>query len=112
MWRLLVEQPIEIRVGEDTEVKARVPWDATRGDIQIKLSDPPEGIRIDRASCADRIATIVLHAESGKVKPGIRGNLIANGFQKRTETTKEGKTQEYRTFLGPLPTMPFEVVEP
>ncbi len=112
MWKLLVEQPIEIPVGGDTEVKARVPWDATRGDIQIKLSDPPEGIRIDSASCADRTATIVLHAEAGKVEPGLRGNLIAHGFQKRTETTKEGKTREYRTFLGPLPAIPFEVVEP
>ncbi|NQU21997.1 MAG: hypothetical protein HQ567_11995 [Candidatus Nealsonbacteria bacterium] len=112
MWRLLVEQPIKIPAGGDAEVQARVPWDANRGEIQIKLSDPPEGILIDKASCADRTATIVLRCDVGKVKPGLKGNLIANGYQKRTETNKEGKTREYRTFLGPLPAIPFEVVKP
>jgi hypothetical protein len=86
--------------------------DADRGEIQIELSDPPEGIVIDRVSCADRTATVVLHAHAEKAKAGLKGNLIANGFQKRTETNAEGRTREYRTFLGPLPAIPFEVVEP
>jgi hypothetical protein len=111
MWKLLVDQPIRIPAGGNAEVQARAPWDATRGEIQVELSDPPEGIVIDKASCADRTATIVLHSDAGKVKPGLKGNLIANGFQKRTVTNKEGKTREYRTFLGPLPAIPFEVVE-
>ena len=112
MWTLLVEQPIRIPAGGDAEVQARVPWDASRGEVQIELSDPPEGILIDKVSCADRIATIVLHGDAQKAKPGLKGNLIANGFQKRTETNKEGKTREYRTFLGPMPAIPFEVVKP
>jgi hypothetical protein len=111
MWALLVEQPIKIPAGGHAEVQARVPWDASRGEIQIELSDPPEGIRIAKVSCADRTATVVLHGDPEKAKPGLKGNLIANGYQKRTQTTKEGKTREYRTFLGPLPAIPFEVVE-
>jgi hypothetical protein len=91
-------------------VRAYAPWDATRGDIQVELSGPPEGISIAEASCADRTVTIVLHGDAGKVKPGLKGNLIANGFQKRTATNPDGKTREYRTFLGPLPAIPFEVV--
>jgi len=110
MWRLLVEQPIKIPAGGDAEVRARVPWDADRGEIQVELSDPPEGIVVADTSCADRTATVVLHAEAGRIKPGIKGNLIANGYQKRTETTRDGKTREYRTSLGPLPAIPFEVV--
>jgi len=112
MWTLLVEQPIRIPVGGDAEVQARAPWDASRGEIQIELSDPPEGILIDKASCTDRTVTMVLRGDLEKVKPGLKGNLIANGYQKRTETNKEGKTREYRTFLGPLPAIPFEVVKP
>ena len=111
MWTLLVEQPIRIPAGGDAEVQAHVPWDADRGEIQVELSDPPEGIYIDKASCVDRTAAIVLHSDAEKAKPGLKGNLIANGFQKRTETNKEGKTREYRTFLGPLPAIPFEVVK-
>ncbi len=38
------------------------------------------------------------------------GNPIANVFQKRTETTKDGKTREFRSFMGPLPVVRFEVV--
>jgi hypothetical protein len=110
-WTLLTEQPIRIPVGGDVELQARAPWDASRGEIQIELSDPPEGVRIAKASCVDRIATIVLHGDAEKVELGREGNLIANGFQKRTQTDKEGKTREYRTFLGPLPAIPFEVVK-
>jgi hypothetical protein len=110
MWRLLVEQPIRIPAGGDAEVQARVPWNADNGEIQIELSDPPEGILVANASCADRTATVVLHGEAGTVKPGLRGNLIANGYQMRKQTTKDGKTREYRTSLGPLPAIPFEVV--
>jgi hypothetical protein len=110
MSRLLVEQPIEIPAGGDVRVQARVPWNADNGEIQIELSDPPEGILVTRTSCADRIATVVLHGQAGKVKPGLQGNLIANGYQKRTQTTRDGETREYRTSLGPLPAIPFKVV--
>jgi len=92
-------------------VQARAPWDGARGEIQLELSDPPEGILIDRASCPERTVTIVLRADAEKARPGLKGNLIANGFQKRTTTTKEGKTREYRSALGPLPAIPFVVVE-
>lgn len=112
MWSLLVEQPIEIPAGGDVEVLARAPWDATRGEIQIELSDPPEGITVEFVSCVDRTVTFVLHGDAEKAKPGLKGNLIANGYQKRTETNKEGKTREYRSFLGPLPAIPFGVVNP
>ena len=56
--------------------------------------------------------TLLLNGDAEKVKPGLKGNLIANGFQKRTEANKEGKTREYRTFLGPLPAIPYEIVKP
>jgi hypothetical protein len=112
MWELLAEQPIRIPAGGQVELKFRVPWDATRGEIQLELSDPPQGIAIDLTSCADRTATVVLRSDGEATDPGLKGNLIANGFQKRIETNREGKTREYRTFLGPLPAIPFEVLKP
>jgi hypothetical protein len=112
MWSLLVEQPIRIPAGGDVEVRARAPWDATRGEIQIELSDPPEGITVEFVSCVDRTVTFALRGDAEKAKPGLKGNLIVNGFQKRTQTNKEGNTREYRSFLGPLPAIPHEIVEP
>lgn len=112
MWRLLVDQPIRIPAGGTGEVRAYAPWDEKRGEIQIELSDPPDGIQIDKFSCADRTVTIILRSDAEKAKPGLKGNLIANGFQKRTQTNREGETREYLSFLGPLPAIPFEVVQP
>jgi hypothetical protein len=110
--RLLSEPPTEIPAGGEAEVQAYVPWLPDRGEIQVELSDPPEGIAVDLRSCVDRTATIVLAGDAEKAKPGVKGNLIVNGFQNRTQTDKEGKTRQYRSFLGPLPAIPFEVVEP
>ncbi len=112
MWKLLAEQPIRIPLGGNVEVQSRVPWDANRGEIQVELSNSPAGISIDLTSCADRTATVVLRSDAEATVPGLKGNLIINGFQKRIETNKEGKSREYRTFLGPLPAIPFEVVGP
>ena len=70
-----------------------------------------EGISVEFVSCADRTVAFVLHGDAEKAKPGLKGNLIVNGFQKRTETNREGKTRQYRSFLGPLPAIPYEVVK-
>jgi hypothetical protein len=93
-------------------LQAYAPWLPDRGPIQVTLSDPPEGLAVELASCVDRTATIVLAADAEKAKPGLKGNLIVNGFQNRTQTDKEGNTRHYRSFLGPLPAIPFEVVKP
>ncbi len=110
--RLLSEQPIRIPAGGAAELQAYAPWTPDRGEIQLELSDPPEGIAVELVSCVDRTATILLEGDAEKAKPGTKGNLIANAFQMRTETNREGKTREYRSFLGPLPAIPFEVVKP
>jgi hypothetical protein len=110
MCTLLTDQPIKIPAGGDAEVQVYAPWDESRGEIQVELSDPPEGLLVKKVTCADRVVTLVLHADAKTAKPGAKGNLIINGFQQRTQTDREGKTREYRSFLGPLPAMPVEVV--
>jgi len=105
------EQPAKIPVGGLAEVQVRGPWSGGRGDLQLELSDPPEGIVIDKVSWLDRSVAITLRGDVDKAKSGLKGNLIAYAFQKRTETNKEGKTREYRSFMGPLPAIPFEIVK-
>jgi len=109
---VLSEQPARIPAGGTAEVQVRSSLSGARGNLQLELSDPPEGIAIDKVAWQDRTVTITLRSDAEKAKPGLRGNLIANAFQKRTETNREGKTREYRAFMGPLPAIPFEVVKP
>ena len=65
-------------------------------------------------ACASGVCSvaITLRSDPEKSKPGLRGNLIAKVFQQRTETNREGKTREYRVYRGPLPAIPFAIVEP
>jgi len=54
----------------------------------------------------------VLRSDAAKAKPGLKGNLIANAYQKRTVTDRGGKNRESRDQQGMLPAIPFKVVEP
>ncbi|MGO8751924.1 MAG: PPC domain-containing protein [Thermoguttaceae bacterium] len=109
---LLSEPPVRIPTGGTAEVRVQMPGAGARGDVQIELSDPPEGITVDMVSRIERGVAVVLRSDAAKAKPGLAGNLIANAFQNRTDTTKDGKIRAYRALLGPLPALPFEVVKP
>ncbi len=85
-------------------------WSRT-GQVQVDLSDPPEGIAVDRTSWTERGLALVLRGDA-KAKPRLKGNLMANAFLQTTVTEKDGKTREVRNLIGPLPAMRFEVVTP
>ncbi len=106
------EQPARIPAGGTAEVQVRGSWSGGQAEMQLELSDPPAGISVDKVAWIDRTVTITLRSNAESARPGLRGNLIANTFRKRTETNKEGKTREYRSFMGVLPAIPFEVVQP
>jgi len=108
---ILSEQPVKIPAGGTAEVQVRMYW-SRKGEIQVDLSDPPEGIAVDRATWTEKGAAVVLRADAEKAKPGLKGNLMANAFLQATVTDKEGKTREMRSLIGPMPAMPFEVVKP
>ncbi len=108
---ILGDQPVKIPAGGTVELRVTIP--AREGEIQVELSDPPEGITIDSVSRFDEGAAILLRADAEKARPGLKGNLIANASQQRTLTDRRsGKTREYRAVLGTLPAIPFEVVKP
>jgi hypothetical protein len=108
--KLLGDQPVRIPAGGTVELRVTIP--AREGEIQVELSDPPEGITIDSVSRFDKGAAILLRCDAEKAKPGLKGNLIANASQQRTLTDSAGKTREYRAVLGTLPAIPYEVVKP
>jgi hypothetical protein len=107
---VLGDPPVKIPAGGTVELRAVIP--AREGEIQVELSDPPEGITIDSVSRFDEGAAVLLRCDAEKAGPGLKGNLIANASQQRTLTDGNGKTRQYRAVLGTLPAIPFEVVEP
>jgi hypothetical protein len=108
---ILSEQPVRIPVGGTVEVQVRMSWNRD-GQIQVDLSDPPEGITLDSASWIERGLALVLRGDAAKATPKLKGNLMANAFLQTTVTEKDGATREVRNFIGPLPALPFEVVKP
>ncbi len=108
---VLSDQPVKIPVGGTVDVQVRLGWNH-EGQIQIELSDPPDGISVERAAWAERGVSVVLRGDSAKAKAGFRGNLMANAFFQKTETDNNGKTHEVRNFIGPLPAMRIEIVKP
>ena len=60
----------------------------------------------------ERGLALVLRGDPAKAKPRLKGNLMANAFLQTTATEKDGKTREVRNFIGPLPALPFEIIEP
>ena len=80
----------------------------------MHLSDPPEGISIQKiARSRDRVE-ILIQSDAAKVKPGQKGNLILTAAARRPGTAGN-KTKPAKQKAMPqltLPAVPFEIVAP
>lgn len=108
---ILSGQPVRIPVGGTVDVKIRLGWNRD-GQIQVELSDPPDGITVDHAEWMERGVSLTLRCDSAKGKPPLKGNLMANAYFQTTATEQDGKTRDVRNLIGPLPAIPFEIVQP
>ena len=83
------------------------------GQVRLELSEPPEGIAIQKVSRFEGGVAIDLRTNGEKIKPGLKGNLIVNAFVERVPRTKDGKPRgpRRRIPMGTLPAIPFEVVD-
>ena len=63
-------------------------------------------------SWTEKGIAVVLRGDAAKAKPRLKGNLMANAFLQTAVTEKDGKTREQRMLIGPLPAIPFEIVNP
>jgi hypothetical protein len=105
--RLLHTQPIKIRPGGSAVVRFSFPKGGGSDKLQLILNEPPEGLSLKSSSINADGATLTLHADSEKVKPGLRTNLIVEVYP---ESGKAGKTTRFP--LGTLPAIPVEVFRP
>jgi len=112
--KILGETPVKIPAGGTARVPISVPRNALVANLGLHLSDPPEGITLKETRATGNGAEIVLQSDAAKVKPGLKGNLIATvSARKPANAGKKGKPGNARALpAATLPAIPFEIVAP
>ncbi|RPJ34810.1 MAG: hypothetical protein EHM35_09580, partial [Planctomycetaceae bacterium] len=117
--KILSNTPIRIPAGGTVRVRVAAPATALTGRVQLELSEPPEGITIEKVVGAGlksprtgQGADIVLRSDAAKAKVGLKGNLIIHAFPVSSPAPEKQKLQANRprTALAVLPAVPFEIV--
>ncbi len=101
--RAASEKIVRLPAGGSVTVPLTVPPRLV-GDVQFDLNEPPDGVTL---KCIG--TSVVLSAASGKVKPGLKGNLILDAFVERP-APNQGANAKRKQPLGTLPAIPFEIV--
>jgi len=112
---ILNRTPVRMPPGGTARIEVGLPGPRIAERAQFELSNPPDGIMIQSASPVRDGVEIVLQTDADKVKPGLKGNLIINGYMPRPAETNAAKPKannNQRLPLGALPAIPFEIVTP
>jgi hypothetical protein len=105
-----IDNRLRLPVGATATLRLAVPPGQAGNQIQLTLSDPPDGIAIANVSQASGFLTVRFSADR-KAKPGLAGNLIveASSIKPSTDASPQSKNKRPAA-LGLLPAIPFEVV--
>lgn len=112
--RLLGGTPVKLTASGAAKVRFSLPPGPLANQVQLALSNPPEGISIEKLSTVQDNLVLQLHLDAEKMKPGMKGNLIVDAFTERDVAAATGgkpPAAKRRVPLGTLPAIPFEVVE-
>jgi hypothetical protein len=101
---------VKLAAGGAAALRVAIPGGPMADRIQYALSDPPDGVTIQKVSHGDDGTQIVLKADAAKVKKGAKGNLIIDAVFDRPADAKNAKpANRQRVPLGSLPAVPFEI---
>jgi hypothetical protein len=113
--RLDDKTPLKIAAGGTATFHVAVQLGKNFENIQVELSEPPEGISLQKSSEGPGVIEIVFSADAAKAKPGQQGNLIlmatgerANAPEKPGDKAKKNPGAR-RIPLSALPAIPYEV---
>ena len=112
---ILSATPVRMPPGATARIEVGLPGPRIAERAQFELSNPPEGITIQNVSPVRDGVEIVLQTDANKAKPGLKGNLIINGYVPRPAETNAAKPKannNQRLPLGALPAIPFEIIPP
>jgi hypothetical protein len=109
-WRIALDKPLKLPAGGSAPVRLLIPVKGIPEALKLVLNEPPEGIEIEGVSEARDGLSITLRADAGKVKPGMKGNLIVDAFIDRGGAVPKKAAAVKRFQIGTLPAIPFEIV--
>ncbi len=110
------EKPVAIPVGGTAQLRLRLPLRfaiQAANRLHLALNAAPEGITLDDVLTSADAITFRLRSEAGKIKPGLRGNLIVDVSLDMPARSSDGKTQDKMrpVPMGVLPAIPFEITK-
>jgi hypothetical protein len=111
--RVLGSQPVRIPAGGAARVRVSFPPGyRTFTNLQLELSDPPDGVALKNFWLNGDGAEFLLEADAAKIKAGRRGNLIVtvSGERQPAASAQQPAPARRRIPLGTLPAIPFEIM--
>lgn len=102
--------PVEVPLGGTVEVRLGVILPLTVGGLLLAISDAPEGLTLSSVKPDASGVTLVLRADEGKLKVGMRGNLILDVSIYPPIPRQTPNLQTRRATLGQAPAIPFIIV--
>ncbi|TAN38395.1 MAG: hypothetical protein EPN23_02340 [Verrucomicrobia bacterium] len=112
--KVLSALPIKIPSGGTARIQVNVPSSISYGKLEMELSDPPDGITLQKVVSVSGGSDLIVVSDATKNKPGQKGNLIVAVFLKRSGSSAKNKSpnNKQRFQATTLPAIPFEIVAP
>ena len=108
---LLTEGAVKIPLGGTARVRIAAPLLSFSDRVQLELSEPPDGITIERITPGRDGTDVVIHSDEAKTKLGLKGNLIITAMSKPPGAGKaKAAANQRRVQVGTLPAIQFEIV--
>jgi len=108
--RYLSDLPVKIPAGGTGKLRVAVVSDVSFDQVRLQLDEPPDGLSIKDQTPRRNETEVVFECDAGKLKPGLKGNLILNAYAGKQESSAKKKTTLRQTPMGMLPALPFEIV--
>jgi hypothetical protein len=103
---------VKLPIGGSTVLHFLGPHGPVIQTVQFKLSEPPDGLAIQKTVFTDVGMDVTLRADAKKLKPGWKGNVILEAAVMRQPEPRPNQPNPplRRVVLGVLPAAPVEVV--
>ena len=110
--KIVSATPVHLTPGQAARIEVVMPTTTALGNVELELTDPPEGISLQSVASKDGSTQVVLACDAGKMKAGLKGNLILSAFIERQPpaTAQNPKPAKRRVPMGSLPAIPYEIV--
>lgn len=105
-------RPIRITAGGTTQVRLRTRRGKVLNEMQLKLSDPPNGVTLHNLTVLPDGLAFELKVDKEAVERPFTDNLIVEAIREYTPQTPQDKPaqQRRRSSMGVFPAIPIEVV--